>query len=283
MGRSGVRRTIGIIVVIVGVVAAIALWFGAGRRYDNAVAGLAPAPIGCNTTLIFDHTGTYTFFVETKGEIGAIEGDCAAAARSYDVSHAPRVTLTLVDENGRNVDLQRTSGPTYDRNGRQGEGVRTAEIDTTGAYTLTAMAASATDAVIRVGHDPTRGVAALRVAAVLALLAGVVGGILLIVLRGRPRRPVAISPAAPTWPTGLPTSPPLGPPSANPPIPPPYTPRPPSFGPPPPPTAPPDRWPPSGSGGPVDPAARPPSGWPGRGGDLPPPSPPSPRSSASGG
>jgi hypothetical protein len=274
VGAAALRRTIGIILVVVGVVAGIALWLGAGRRYDNAVASLAPAPIGCDTTLVFDRTGTYTFFVETTGEVAKIDGDCASDARSYDVDSVPRVTLTLVDAAGGNVDLQRTSGPTYDRNGRQGEGIRTARIDATGSYTLTARTAGDTEAVIRVGHDPSRGVAALRIAAVLALLAGVIAGVVLIVQSRRPARQLVSAPPVPTWPTGLPTSPPLGPPSANPPIPPPYTPRPASYGPPPP-GSPSDGWPAPGSSGPPAPPARPPGGWPGRGGDLPPPSPPS--------
>ena len=37
--------------------AAVALWLLAGKRYDDAVADLAPAPIGCDTTLVFDRAG----------------------------------------------------------------------------------------------------------------------------------------------------------------------------------------------------------------------------------
>ena len=221
------RRVLGIVLIVVGVVAGVAMWLGASRRYDDAIAKLAPAPIGCNTTLVFDETGTYTFFVETKGRIGAIEGDCASDARSYDVDSVPRVTLTLVDDDGDNVDLDVVSGPTYDRDGKRGTGVRSVDIDRTGSYVLTATADD-TDAVIRVGHDPSSGVAALRVGAIVALIVGVVGGVVLLVVRPRTRR-VPLTPAIqPAWPTGLPTQPPLGPPSANPPVPPPYAPRPPS-------------------------------------------------------
>ncbi len=225
------RRVLGIVLIVIGVVAGVAMWLGAGRRYDDAIAKLAPAPIGCNTTLVFDKTGTYTFFVETKGDVGRIEGDCASDARSYDVDGVPRVTLTLVDEDGANLDLDRTSGPTYDRDGKQGTGVRSVTIDRTGSYVLTATADDS-EAVIRVGHDPSAGVAALRVGAIVALVIGVVGGVVLLVVRPRPRR-VPLAPVVqPPWPTGLPTQPPLGPPSANPPVPPPYAPRPPSVRPP---------------------------------------------------
>ncbi len=265
MGRVGVRRVLGIVALAAGLVAGVFLWLAAGHRYDDAVRHLAPAPIGCDTTLSFDRTGTYTFFVETKGHVGAIEGDCESAARDYDVASLPRVTLTLVDADGTNLDLERTSGPTYDRAGRRGEGIRAARIDRTGTYVLT-VAATSTDAMIRVGKDPGRGVAALRAGAVAALVAGAVAGALLMLLARPRRRAAQLRPPVPAWPTGLPTRPPLGPPTANPPIPPPYAPRPPPAAP-----APPsDRWPPTAT----TPPARPPGGWPGRGGPLPPPSPP---------
>ena len=59
------------------------------RCYDDAVAGLAPAPIGCDTTLRFDETGTYTFYIETAGSIGPIDGDCSSDARTYDERGVP--------------------------------------------------------------------------------------------------------------------------------------------------------------------------------------------------
>ena len=121
---------LGIVLIVAGVVAGVALWFGAGRRYDDAVAELAPAPIGCDTTLVFDETGTYTFFVETKGHDRPhrrrLPRPTPAATTSTGV---PRVTLTLVDDDGDNVDLDRTSGPTYDRDGKHGTGVRSVDID----------------------------------------------------------------------------------------------------------------------------------------------------------
>jgi hypothetical protein len=265
----GFRRALGIVLLVAGVVAGVALWLAAGRRYDDAISRLAPAPIGCDTTLTFDRTGTYTFFVETKGQVGEIDGDCESTARDYDVASVPRVTLALVDSDGQHLDLARTDGPTYDRAGRRGEGIRSARIDRTGTYVLTA-AATSTEAMIRVGRDPARGVAAMRAGAVTVLLAGVIAGVLLIVF-GRPRRePAPVRPHVATWPTGLPVRPPLGPPTANPPIPPPYAPRPPSPAPAPPPSS----WPPAAS----PPPARPPGGWPGRGGPLPPPPPPRERS-----
>ena len=114
--RSSARRfrLIGIVAIVLGVVGAVALWLIAGKRYDDAVGSLAPAPIGCDTTLVFDRTGTYTFFVETKGSVGEIDGDCDNDDRSYDLDSAdvPDVELTLLDEDGQEINLDRVDGPT---------------------------------------------------------------------------------------------------------------------------------------------------------------------------
>ena len=248
---SNRARLFGVIAFVVGLVAAIVLWVLSSQRYDDAVADLAPAPVGCDTTLVFDRTGTYTFFVETKGHVGEIDGDCDTDDRDYDFTgeRTPPVDLTLVNDRGDEVDLDRASGPSYDRDGFRGSAVRTADIDTTGAYVLR-VSSDADDVMIRVGRDPSSGVVPMRVGAGALLVAGLaLGGIG--IARGR-RRPEEPFPGAETfqWPSvGQPLTPPTAPPYANPPVPPPYAGPPAAF--PPPPT--PGR---------------------GRGGSLPPPSPP---------
>ena len=162
------------------------LWWLAEKRYDDAVAELAPAPIGCDTTLVFDRAGTYTFFVETKGSVGEIDGDCDADDRSYDLGDAdpPQVGLTLIDDAGQEVDLDRADGPMYDSSGSRGSGVRTVDIEDTGDYVLTADADD-DEAMIRVGRDPSTGVTAMRVGAIAVLIAGVVLGVVALVLAQR--------------------------------------------------------------------------------------------------
>jgi hypothetical protein len=269
--RRGAVRAAGIGLLAAGVVVAVVLWLVAGARYDDAVADLAPAPLGCTTTLQFDDAGTYTFFLETKGEIDELDGDCEGDARSYDVDadDAPDVDLVLRDEDGRDVDLDRADGPTYDRAGRRGEAVQVVEITDTGEYRLTATTddTDGVEAVVRVGRDPTRGVAAIRAGSLAALTVGVVGGVTLLVLSRRRPEPAPAVPTGPQWPAGPFGPAPLAPPSAAPPTTPVYTPRPPSYGPPTPPATQPVTTP-------ARPDERPPGGWPGRGGPLPPPSPP---------
>ena len=117
--------------------------------------------------------------------------------------------------------------------------------------------------MIRVGRDPSNGVAAIRVGAVAVLLAGLVGGVA--AARGRPAtgrpggRPART--AAEQFPQITFRPPPTAPPYANPTVPPPYA------GP-----GRSSRRPPPAAG------AAPTGGWPGTGGPLPPPSPPPPLS-----
>jgi hypothetical protein len=244
-------RVLGIVALVIGVVGAIVLWMLASKRYDNAVADLAPAPVGCDTTLVFDRTGTYTFFVETMGEVGEIDGDCDGDDREYDFDgdETPRVELTLVDDDGDEVDLDRASGPSYDQGGASGSGVRTADIEDTGAYVLR-VDSDDDEFIVRVGRDPTSGVVPMRVGAVALLVAGLVLGLIGLT---RGRRPAAGPEPAVAggerWtPLTGPLSPPTAPPYANPPVPPPY--------------ATPPGWPPPGEQGPP------------RGGPLPPPTAP---------
>ncbi len=244
-------RILGIIALVVGVVGAIVLWMLASQRYDDAVADLAPAPVGCDTTLVFDRTGTYTFFVETMGEVGEIDGDCDGDDKEYDFNgdETPRVDLTLVDGDGDEVDLDRASGPSYDQGGASGSGVRTADIEDTGAYVLRVDSVD-DEFMVRVGRDPTSGLVPMRVGAVALLVAGLVLGLIGLTRGRRPAGgPEPAVAGVDRWtPLTGPLSPPTAPPYANPPVPPPY--------------ATPPGWAPPGEQGPP------------RGGPLPPPTPP---------
>lgn len=226
--RSAKRyRSVGVLAIAIGVLGAVALWFVAAKRYDDAVGSLAPAPVGCDTTLVFDRTGTYTLFVETRGSVGEIDGDCDNDDRSYDFDDEPRVELRLLDEDGEEIDLERADGPSYDRAGSAGEGIRTVQIEAEGDYVLEATS-DVDDVMIRVGRDPANGVTPMRVGAVVLLAAGIVLGILAF-LRGRAQwtiRPGGPGPAAVPWPPAYPSAPPIAPPYANPPTPPPYAPPP---------------------------------------------------------
>ncbi|MGI9053851.1 MAG: hypothetical protein ACR2HQ_14615 [Ilumatobacteraceae bacterium] len=239
---TGRFRVLGVVALLVGVVGGIALWLIAGKRYDDAVESLAPAPIGCETTLVFDRTGRYTFFVETVGSVGEIDGDCENDNTSYDRDdEIPRVELNLVAEDGQAVDLDRADGPSYDGSGAIGQGVRTAQIDNEGEYVLS-VSSDVDDVLVRVGRDPSSGVAPLRIGAIAMLVAGVLVAVLAL-LKGRDQWIIPGQPGpgpTPEWPPQGPWTRPVAPPYANPPTPPPYglpgqgrplpPPRPPQYG-----------------------------------------------------
>jgi hypothetical protein len=231
MGERNVRyRLLGAIALAIGIVGGLALWLIAGKRYDDAVRALAPAPIGCDTTLRFDRTGTYTFFVETTGEVGSIDGDCVADDTSYDHSDdtPPPVDLTLRGPDGQEIDLRRADGPSYDRAGAEGVGVRTADIEEDGEYLLSVIS-DADDVMVRVGRDPANGVTPLRIGAVVVFVAGVVLAIVAF-MRGRAQWTIPADGGPSTWEPQRPMIPPIAPPYANPPTPPPYVPPPPGSG-----------------------------------------------------
>ncbi len=81
--RRGWMLVLGALLIVGLLGAAVALWTaGTGREADN-VAGFARAPVGCDTTLDFESTGTFLVYVETTGEFGPLAGACDAP-QQYD-------------------------------------------------------------------------------------------------------------------------------------------------------------------------------------------------------
>lgn len=197
-------------------VTGIGVFVASRMRLSDGVTSLAAAPAGCETVLRFDGAGTYTFFVETTGELDGLDGDCTTGARDYDYDGdtLPRVSLTLVDGSGQEVDLDRVEGPSYDGAGRRGEAVRTAELDAGGDYVLT-VDTNETELVVRVGKDPTRGVALMRALGVGLAVLGLLAVLAWLVWR----RPGGVAPVtamgpAPIWQPGS-GPPPVAPPMSG--------------------------------------------------------------------
>ena len=81
--RPGLIVT-GALVAVGGIVAALGAVAGLRVAVRRRHRDVAPAPVGCDTTLEFDDGGTYYIFAETKGEVGDVDGDCENDDRSYD-------------------------------------------------------------------------------------------------------------------------------------------------------------------------------------------------------
>src|SRR5258706_2618330 len=111
---KGKRRkgliVLGLIVLIGGILGGGAMVVKSTSNYEAAVKNLARAPVGCTTTLVFDKASTFTIYIETKGKVGDLGGDCEANGASYEHagSKAPKVSLSLVAvSDGKELDLQR--------------------------------------------------------------------------------------------------------------------------------------------------------------------------------
>ncbi|MFV0306457.1 MAG: hypothetical protein ACK5OX_01780 [Desertimonas sp.] len=203
-------------------VVGVGLFVAAGMRLSDGVTSLAAAPAGCETVLEFDGGGTYIFFIETRGSLDEIEGTCDVAEGDYRFEETlPRVSLTLVDVGGDEVDLDRVDTPSYDGAGRRGQAIRTAEIDDDGQYVLTVETSEA-DVVVRVGKDPNRGVGAMRSFGLALGVVGIAGLAASLLLRRKPASVMATASGPATmWQPGQ-GPPPVAPPTSGQPPHPPY-------------------------------------------------------------
>ena len=197
----------GLAVLIVGLLAAVGLWYAADQRQSDGVRNLARAPSGCDTTLDFEAVGEFTMYIETAGHFDVpIAGDCAVDG-TYGVlgESLPAVSLEMTSPAGDDVVLANASGTTYDVDGFAGESIRTFSVETPGDHILRVDVAGDSDVrlVVAVGKDPSDGVGMMQLGAVLAALAGlVIAGAVMIASRRSPKPAPGGAVAAP-WPTGI--------------------------------------------------------------------------------
>ncbi len=187
----------GLAVAVIGLIVGGGLRFAAAQRLDDAVTGLARATVGCETVLDFDIDGEYIVFIETRGRIDDVRGDCDVADEfEWDGADddTPSATLTLTDPNGEEMTLRRRGGLSYDSGGFAGTSVRSVVIDEGGDHTLRVVSDD-DEFAVAVGRDPNDGVGALRFGAVLVGVTGLLGGLILVVVGLRRGR----SSVAATW------------------------------------------------------------------------------------
>lgn len=196
-------RPLGVIVLVVGLLAAGILWFVAGARRDAAIENLARAPIGCDTTLDFAQPGEYLIFVETTGRLDDVRGDCDATGEFAISSERPPVEITLIDPDGEPLEFEsRRDDVTYSSAGFVGRSILSVEVAEAADHVLRAESSESGTFAVVVGRDPNRGVTLLRILAIMTALVGLAVGLVLIIKGGR-REPVAVGP----WTAAQPTSP----------------------------------------------------------------------------
>jgi hypothetical protein len=226
--KKGRRRKgliiLGLVIFVVGLLGGGAVVAKSVMNYEEAVKSMARAPVGCTTTLVFDKPATFTVYIETKGKLGDLGGDCESNGGSYEHKgdKLPKVSLTLEGPDGQAVDLQRGATATYDINGYKGTAIRTVKITEAGTYHLN-VESDESDFAISIGKDPEKDSELLIAIGGGIALGGIVLGLLLFLLGLRRRRPEPEladirNPAAPmpVWPPATyggvpPTAPPLPP------------------------------------------------------------------------
>jgi hypothetical protein len=211
---------LGLAVFVLGLVGGGAIVGKAMSNYEEAVKSLARAPVGCTTTLVFDKPATFIMYIETKGQLGDLGGDCEANAGEYEHTgdKLPKVSLTLEDPNGDSVDLERGVDASYDVAGFVGTGVRTVQIEEAGTYHLN-VESDESDFAMSIGKNPKKDSEKLTAIGGAVVLAGFVIGLLLFLLGLRRRRPDPAmadvrNPVGPLpgWPPGPYAGTPTGPP-----------------------------------------------------------------------
>ncbi len=204
--RSGGKgaKIVGFGLIVLGLIGGAALIVLSGTNSEETVKKFARAPVGCTTTLDFSSTGEFTVYLETRGSVSEVEGDCAFDGVSYDRGDdsAPQVSLTLVDSAGAEVAFVEEQGASYSSGGYTGTAIRSVNIATAGSYQLT-VSSPDSDFAIAVGGDPDGNSSQLQLGGIVALAAGVVLGVLVLLLGRRggsqPTGP-AWQPAQQQWP-----------------------------------------------------------------------------------
>lgn len=191
-GRRKGLLGLGIVLLLGGVGTGAALYVTSGSQYDEAVENLQRAPVGCDTEFDFTGSGTFIFYTETKGQIGEIRGDCENTETDYEHDGRVRATLTLTDDNGDEVDLSRKSGVDYDAAGYVGTAIRSVDIEEPGTYTLS-VESDDDDFAIAVGRDPQSDADSLKTIGIIVAIAGLVLGLLFILLGMRRKAVPAVA------------------------------------------------------------------------------------------
>ncbi len=209
-GRRTWMLVVGVLLIVGLVGMAVALWIAGGNREADNVAGFARAPVGCDTTLDFESTGTFVLYVETTGEFDGLAGACDADLQyDRDPENVPAVDLILRDPDGDEIDVEESTEVSYDVDGFVGSSLGEVQIDTAGDHVLTVVPTGGDSFAVAIGRTPDEGVALLRWGALAAAIVGLVVGGLLLVLGSR-RPPAPATPGAPWTPDGggWPASPP---------------------------------------------------------------------------
>jgi hypothetical protein len=236
---------LGIVLLTLGLVAAVVLFLVGRSRYEAAVDGLVRAPAGCDTSIRFTRADEFVVYLEYRGDGERAPVGCVVPGEfDADPDDLPVPEVLLFDGGRDGREPEPPQGRSYEALGTAGAELGTFEIERTGTYVVRVVdtegrTPDSTEYLVAIGSDPSEAAgSARRWALVLGLGSVFLGGIAVILglirrsrgsgsqLAGGPSTfagpvwsgppPVAPPQAAP--PSSGPTTPPPGPTLLPPPI-----------------------------------------------------------------
>jgi hypothetical protein len=200
--RSKLALWLGLLLIVGGVVAAVALFLGQRGAHETSINNLQRGASGLQTELVFEKDGIFTLYYEYAGSFSAkVDGD--EQKFTADAGSEPRrLDVRLLDADENEVRLLRDVPTTRytDVGGHSGVVYKQVRIRDTGRYTLQ-VGAKSQDFAIAVGRGVVKAPSPLLPLAI--GVGGVVlgGSCLLILGRKRPAAPLsAAAVPGPGWP-----------------------------------------------------------------------------------
>ena len=198
-GRGGIW--LGILLIVLGLAGALALFLVQQASYSGTVDNLVRALPGYRTELIFEKTGTFTFYYEYAGTFTTTLDGVEQTVTLDAPPTPPELDPRLFDQNGDEVRLRDgADGVTYDVSGHKGVAIGQVDIETAGPYTLEVVSDSEGFALAAGKGTVSKPSAVLP--AIIALIGVILGLVVIIVSssrRAKARREadqLAIVPAA---------------------------------------------------------------------------------------
>lgn len=189
------KRRIGVTLILLGLIGAGLLMLLGNVGESRAVVSFGRANVGCTTRFQFDQPGTYYIYVET-GRRKVTDKNCPPSAGG------DKLDVTLSRDENQAV-LVPDSSLSYQYDNAQGVSLARFDVTESGRYKLTATGPDV-DQIVAIGQNPVSAKRPFWAAAGFVGALGIVGGLVLLLSRRRPRSAAEFESAAPIRSAGTP-------------------------------------------------------------------------------